>query len=65
MTVTLSSSQPRDCIEIAIVNDVIAEPNEVFEVVLTTDTDDAVVLDGADTATITITDNDIGKYVCN
>ena len=61
MTVTLSLSQPRECIQVDIVNDVIPDPNEVFEVVLTTSTVNAVVLDGADTATVTISDDDIGK----
>ena len=64
MTVTLSLSQPRDCIQVDIVNDVIADPNEVFGVVLTTNTVNATVLDGADTATVTIND-DNGKYIGN
>ena len=61
MTVTLSLSQPRDCIQVDIVNDIIADPNEVFEVVLTTNTVNTIVLDGADTATVNITNN-ISKY---
>ena len=61
MGVTLSLSQPRDCIQVAIVNDNILDPNEVFEVVLTTTTVNAMVLAGGDTATVTITDDEIGK----
>ena len=61
MTVILSPSQPRDCIQVAIVNDIIPDPNEVFEVVLTTNTVNATVFAGGDTATVTITDDDIGK----
>ena len=65
MSVTLSPSQPMDCIQVAIVNDIIADPDEVFEVVLTTNTVNAIVLDGGDTATVTITDDEIGKYAGN
>ena len=57
---SLGLPQPRDCIQVAIVNDIIADPDEVFEVVLTTNTVNAIVLDGGDTATVTITDDDIG-----
>ena len=64
MTVTLSLSEPRDCIQVDIENDNILDPNEVFEVVLTTNTVNAAVLGGADTATVTINDNEIGKYMC-
>ena len=63
MSVTLSQSQTRDCIQVDIVNDVISDPNEVFEVVLTTNTVNATVLAGARTAIVTITNNEIGKYM--
>ena len=61
MAVSLSASQTQDCVQIPIVNDVILDPNEVFEVTLTTTTTGATVRSGLDSATVTITDDDQGK----
>lgn len=54
MSVSLSASQRRGCIQIGIVYDNIADPNEVFEVVLTSNTANVEVASGGDTAVVVI-----------
>ena len=59
-TITLSASQTRACIQVPIVNDVLAEDNEVFQVSLSTNQFATSVV-GIATATVTISDNDQGQ----
>ena len=61
MSVTLSASEPRGCVQVSIVDDVVVDPNEVFAVTLTTTTAGATVRSGLDAATVTITDDDQRK----
>lgn len=59
MNVVLSLAQQSDCIQVAIVNDAVVDPNEVFNVVLTTN---ANVNVARATATVSIDDDDVGKW---
>ena len=61
MTVILSPTQLRDCVRVPIVDDSILDPNEVFNVELTTGTPGVVVRPGLDLAQVTINDNDERK----
>ena len=59
--VSLSAINTRDCVQIQIADDTILEPNEVFEVQLTTSTAGATLRSGFDFATVTIMDDDPRK----
>ena len=61
MGVTLSATQLRDCVQLSIVDDNVLDPDEVFRVTLTTSTAGATVRSDLSSATVTITDDDMGK----
>lgn len=61
MAVQLSAASPVACVRIPIVNDIIRDPDEVFEVELTTPFARAVVSPQLRVADVVITDNDDGK----
>ena len=61
MAVTLSPTQLRDCVRVPIVDDDIFDPDEVFRVILTTNTVGVIVSPGL--AQVTITDNDQRKLI--
>ena len=56
----LSATQTRTCIQVPIVDDVIADDNEVFQVSLSTNQFATSVV-GIATAIVTINDNDQGQ----
>ena len=57
-TVTLSASQTRVCVQFDVTDDVEVDPNEVFNVALTTSSPYATTRVGRDEAVVTIDDND-------
>jgi hypothetical protein len=61
MAVTLSPTQLRDCVRVPIVDDAFFDPDEVFRVILTTNTVGVIVSPGL--AQVTITDNDQRKLI--
>lgn len=63
MMVTLSAAEPTFCIQIPIVDDAIRDPDELFEVVLTTSFASVVVRPSLSSAPVLITDNDEGKLL--
>ena len=54
MTVSLSADQLRACVQVAIIADAIVEPNEVFDVGLTTSTSGVAVRLGREVAQVNI-----------
>ena len=54
LTVILSEVQPRDCVQVPIVGDALLDPNEMFNVVLTTSTPGVTVRSGRDSAQVII-----------
>ena len=55
---TLSASQTRVCVQFDVTDDVEVDPNEVFNVALTTSSPYATTRVGRDEAVVTIDDND-------
>ena len=61
MPVTLSAANPIDCVRVPIVNDVTRDPDELFQVVLSTSFASVVVRPSLASAQVSIIDNDEGK----
>ena len=51
---TLSEIQLRDCVQVPIVGDALLDPNEIFNIVLTTSTPGVTVRTGRDSAQVII-----------
>ena len=62
MTVSLSADQLRACVQVAIVEDTIVDPNEVFDVSLTTSTSGVAVRLGRELARVNI--SEMSKLIC-
>ena len=65
LTVNLDSTQLRDCVQIPIVEDALLDPNEMFSVVLTTNTPGVVVRSGRDSAQVIIDPRKLIMYSSN
>ena len=62
LPVSLSADNVESCVQIPIVDDVVIDPDEEFLVLLQTVSTIAIIRAGRESATVTITDNDQGKY---
>ena len=56
LTVSLSDTERSDCVQIAIVADSVGEPDEVFNIELTSSTPGVTVLQGSSPAEVIISD---------
>ena len=65
LTVNLNATQLRDCVQIPIVEDALLDPNEMFSVVLTTNTPGVVVRPGRDSAQVIIDPRKLIMYSSN